>query len=232
MIETDFTTLTQAQPEQAYTDSPTEGELKDMIAIGAILKAFKHAEDTYKTAKVTFSQLFTKSMALQVVAFRDAYWEQDKNGNPYGHVSINGTEMSWNDFIEALFGVSRQWLNTKLRQHLAPAGDNDDDESSKKELLTYVKGLDEDGASALIAQINDNFNTDDTDEESEESDEEAVDEVERPTAPADEELMSEKEKVLMYAKRISRGRAELLKLFFEEIAAKLGLDDRIVITVE
>jgi len=44
--------------------------------------------------------------------------------------------------------------------------------------------------------------------------------------------MSEKEKVLAYAKRISGGRAEMLKLVFEEITESLGFSDRITVTVE
>src|ERR1700756_3127643 len=62
---------------------------------------------------------------------------------------------------------------------------------------------------------------------------ELEDEIEKLNATPDAiELMSEKEKVLAYAKRISGGRAEMLKLVFEEITESLGFSDRITVTVE
>ena len=265
ITEIDFTTATDNQTDavEPYRDSPTASELAEMVAIGATLKTYQDAQTAYKLAKTAFSSNFTIDTAKRILAFRDAYWEKDKNGYPIGHVLVSGTKMSWNDFVETVFGVTRRWFNAVMKRILFPTGNNNKDELTvKSELFAYVKSLDEDGAVALRGQIEDNFETDE-----DEGDEPMLDDVdegelddadadEQPTAieqatariheleaeietlkvqsatPQDAELVTEKEKVLAYAKRIAGGRAELLKLHFDEIAAKLGLDDRIVITVE
>jgi hypothetical protein len=224
----DFSEVQQQEEQQEQTevskDSPTEGELTSMTGIGTLLKTYHDAEEAFDKAKTCFSAQFDEHTASQIAAFRDAYWIPKSNET----VCIKGVEMTWNDFVENYFGVTRRWLNKVLKRYLAPAGtsDDDDDTSAKSELLTYVKRLDEDEASSLLGQITDDFNGDD------EPDEEEDEEVQQVVTPDGEERLTEKEKVLTYAKRISGGRAEMLKLFFEEIAAKLGLDDRLVITVE
>jgi len=85
----DFTEQQQQEQVEVYKDSPTESELTSMVGIGAILKPLYDAEETFKAR-------FAPQMAMQVIAFRDAYW------TPKSHdtVCINGVEMTWNDFVE------------------------------------------------------------------------------------------------------------------------------------
>jgi DNA-directed RNA polymerase subunit F len=261
--EIDFTTATdQTDAVEPYRDSPTANEMAEMVAIGVTLKAYHDAQTVHKAAKTAFSSNFTIDTAKRILAFRDAYWEKDKNGYPIGRVLIGDKEMSWNDFVETVFGVTRRWFNEVMKRTLFPTGKGTD-VTSKSELIAYVKSLDEDGASALLGQINDNFETDE-----DEGDEPTLDDVdegglddadadEQPTAIdeatariheleteveqlkaqqatelQDEELLTEKEKVFKYAKRISCGNAAILKRVLDEIVEKLGFSDRITVTVE
>lgn len=107
--------FTMQQQTEVYKDSPTQSELTSMTSIGAILKPLYDAEQT-------FVGRFTPQMAMQVFAFRDAYW------TPKSHdtVLINGVEMTWNDFVTEFFGVTRRWLNKVLKRYLAPTTNEDD----------------------------------------------------------------------------------------------------------
>jgi hypothetical protein len=166
-------------------------------------------------------------MALQIAAFRDAYW------TPKSHctVCVNGVEMTWDDFVTTYFGVTRRWLNIVLKRHLTPTTttsdtntedvdiDEDDNNSdSKAELLNYVKGLDEDEATSLLGQINDGFN------DSEEDD----DEMEEQATAASDEL----DEIVPILKRISVNSVSVFARKLELLAEKLGFDDRIRIVVE
>lgn len=222
----DFTEQKQTEVEP-YRDSPTESELSAMEDYGTILKPYFDAQENLDKAKGSFAAEFNGTMALQIAAFRDAYW------TPKSHhtVCANGVEMTWNDFVTTYFGVTRRWLNIVLKRYLAPTTttsdtdtedvdiDEDDNNSdSKAELLNYVKGLDEDEATSLLGQINDGFN------DSEEDD----DEMEEPATVASDEL----DEIVLILKRISVNSVSVFARKLELLAEKLGFDDRIRIVVE
>jgi len=122
----DFTQ--QQQQIEVYKDSPTQSELAAITDIGEILRPLYDAEQT-------FVGRFTPQMAMQVIAFRDAYW------TPKSHdtVSINGVDMTWNDFVEQGFRVTRSWLNKILKRYVTTETDTtttaelDVDESNDEE---------------------------------------------------------------------------------------------------
>ena len=222
----DFTKQEQTEVEP-YRDSPTESELSAMEDYGTILKPYFDAQENLDKAKSSFAAEFNGTMALQIAAFRDAYW------TPKSHctVCVNGVEMTWDDFVTTYFGVTRRWLNIVLKRYLAPTTttsdtdtedvdiDEDDNNSdSKAELLNYVKGLDEDEATSLLGQINDGFN------DSEEDD----DEMEEQATAASDEL----DEIVPILKRISVNSVSVFARKLELLAEKLGFDDRIRIVVE
>jgi len=222
----DFAEQKQTKVEP-YRDSPTENELSTMEDYGTILKPYFDAQENLDKAKSSFTAEFNGTMALQIAAFRDAYW------TPKSHctVCINGVEMTWDDFVTTYFGITRRWLNIVLKRYFAPTTttsgtdteavdiDEDDNNSdSKAELLHYVKSLDEDEAASLLGQINDGFN------DSEEDD----DETEEPATAASDEL----DEIVPILKRISVNSVSVFARKLELLTEKLGFDDRIRIVVD
>lgn len=222
----DFAEQKQTEVEP-YRDSPTENELSTMEDYGTILKPYFDAQENLDKAKSSFAAEFNSTMALRIAAFRDAYW------TPKSHctVSVNGVEMTWDDFVKTCFGITRRWLNIVLKRYLAPTtttsetdtedvdiDEDDNNDDSKAELLHYVKGLDEDEAASLLGQINDGFNDNDEDD----------DETEEPATAAGDEL----DEIVPILKRISVNSVSVFARKLELLAEKLGFDDRIRIVVE
>lgn len=228
----DFAEQQQTEVEP-YKNSPKENELATMEEFGEILKPYFDAEENFDKAASSFAAQFNGTMALQIVAFRDAYWTPKSHAT----VAINDAdgkpvEMTWDDFVTTYLKVTRRWLNKILKRYLEPTTPTSDDDAedvdidegdknseSKAELLAYAKGLDEDEAASLLGQINDGFNTDE-----DEDDDETQEQVEA----AGDEL----DEVVPIFKRISHNSVSLFASKLELLAEKLGFNDRIRIVVD
>jgi hypothetical protein len=221
----DFAEQQQTKVEP-YRDSPTENELSTMEDYGTILKPYFDAQENLDKAKSSFTAEFNGTMALQIAAFRDAYW------TPKSHctVCVNGVEMTWDDFVTTYFGITRRWLNIVLKRYLAPTTTASDDDTedvdideddnngeSKAELLAYVNRLDEDEATSLLGQINDGFNDDKEDDDEEEQAKATGDEL---------------DEIVSILKRIPVNSVSVFASKLELLAEKLGFDDRIRIAVD
>lgn len=215
---------TKAEP---YKDSPTENELSTMEDFGEVLKPYYDAQENLDKAASSFAAGFNGTMALQIVAFRDAYW------TPKSHhtVCINRVELTWDDFVTTYLGVTRRWLNKILKRYLAPTtttsetdtedveiDEDDNDGDSKAELLNYVKDLDEDEAASLLGQINDGFNDNEEDD----------DEAEGSATAVGDEL----DGIVPILKRISVNSVSVFASKLKLLAEKLGFDDHIRIVVD
>jgi hypothetical protein len=227
----DFEEQEQTEVEP-YKDSPTENELSTMEDYGTMLKPYFDAQEHLDKAQSSFAADFNGTMALQIVAFRDAYWTPKSHAT----VTINDAdgkpvEMTWDDFVTTYFGVTRRWLNKILKRYLAPTTTTSDDDTedvnidegddnngeSKAELLAYVNRLDEDEATSLLGQINDGFNDDKEDD----------DEEEQATATGDE-----LDEIVSILKRIPVNSVSVFARKLELLAEKLGFDEHIRIVVE
>jgi hypothetical protein len=205
----DFTQ--QQQQTAVYKDSPTQSELTSMTSIGAILKPLYDAEQT-------FAGRFTPQMAMQVIAFRDAYW------TPKSHdtVSINGVDMTWNDFVEQVFGVTRSWLNRILKRYVTTETD-----STTTEELDVEESNDEEEYNPL-AEACDRIRELEAEVETLTEELEAAKETAQPTPTG----QGERDEVINYFKRVTGGRALVLQHELEQVITALKLDDRIRIIVE
>lgn len=223
----DFTEQKQTEVEP-YKDSPTENELSTMEDYGTILKPYFDAQENLDKAESSFAAGFNGTMALQIVAFRDAYWTPKSHAT----VCINTVEMTWDEFVTTYFGVTRRWLNKILKRYLAPTtttsddgtedvdiDEDDNNGNSKAELLAYVEGLDEDEAASLLGQINDGFSTDEDEDD---------DETQGQVEAAGDEL----DEVVPLFKRISLNSVSVFASKLELLAEKLGFDDHIRIVVD
>jgi hypothetical protein len=222
----DFAEQKQTEVEP-YRDSPTENELSTMEDYRTILKPYFDAQENLDKAKGSFAAEFNGTMALQIAAFRDAYW------TPKSHctVSVNGVEMTWDDFVKTYFGVTRRWLNIVLKRYLAPTTTTSDDDTedvdidegddnngeSKAELLAYINRLDEDEATSLLGQINDGFNDDKEDDDEEEQAKATGDEL---------------DEIVSILKRIPVNSVSVFARKLELLAEKLGFDGHIRIVVD
>ncbi len=226
----DFAEQEQTEVEP-YGNSPTENELSMMEGFGEILKPYFDAQENLDKASTSFAAGFNGTMALQIVAFRDAYW------TPKSHATVtindaDGTpiEMTWDDFVSTYFGVTRRWLNKILKRYLAPTTTTSDDDTedvdidegddnngeSKAELLEYVNRLDEDEATSLLGQINDGFNDDKEDD----------DEEEQATTTGDD-----LDEIVSILKRIPVSSVSMFACKVELLAEKLGFDGQIRVVV-
>jgi hypothetical protein len=179
-----------------------------------------------------------------------------KQGDEGKKMNFNGVMLTWTEFVQKHFGINVSYMRRLMDEKPERKAPDDSDTPNRDELLRYVKKLEEHEAEELIQQINGGFSESSESYDDEEEDVEDLGEAQEPEEPSvleqatarireleaeietlnvtpdAMELMSEKEKVLAYAKRISGGRAEMLKLVFEEITESLGLSDRITVTVE
>jgi len=215
--------FTEQEQTEVYKDSPTQSELTSMTSIGAILKPLYDAEQT-------FAGRFTPQMAMQVIAFRDAYW------TPKSHdtVSINGVDMTWNDFVTGFFGVTRRWLNRVVKRYLAPTTP----EETTTEGVEVDEENDEDAADVEcdlcdvhLQQRNeacDRINELEVKVEQLTKELEQVKTVQQPSAAGTDELDEVAHVIQRHAVNSVSVYARILERFIE----KAGYDDRIKVVVE
>jgi hypothetical protein len=166
-------------------------------------------------------------------------------------MDFNGVMLTWSEFVERHMKVTARWMRELLGEKPEPKDNStgqDEKPNKKKYTEDDVAAAREEGYEEGYATAAQEYegNEGEAEDESEPqtSDDVELDaahqriaeleaEIEKLNAAPDAmQLMSEKEKVLAYAKRISGGHAEMLKLVFDEIAESLGLSDRITVTVE
>lgn len=191
---------------------PTESELTSMRSIGAILKPFYDAEQT-------FVEWFTPQMAMQVIAFRDAYW------TPKSHrrVSINGVDMTWNDFVEKELGVCRSWLNKVLRRYIP----TETDSNTTDEDWDVDESNDEEKYNPL-AEACDRIRELEAEVETLTEELEDTKQIAQPMPIG----QGERDEVINYFKRVTGGRALILQHELEKVIAELKLDNRIRVVVD
>lgn len=206
----DFTQ--QQQQTDICENVPKQSELSSMVSIGAILKPLYDAEQT-------FVGRFTPQMAMQVIAFRDAYW------TPKSHrrVSINGVDMTWNDFVEQVLGVCRGWLNKVLKRYVP----TETDSNTTDEELDVEESNDEEEYNPL-AEACDRIRELEAEVETLTEELEAAKETAQPMPTG----QGERDEVINYFKRVTGGRALVLQHELEQVIEALKLDDRIRIVVE
>jgi hypothetical protein len=166
-------------------------------------------------------------------------------------MNFNGGMLTWGEFVDRHMDVSQRYMRELLGEKPEPKDTSTGQRERKPKQYTEEdlvtareEGYEEGYATAAQEYEGDEGETKDESEPQSSDDipelgaahqriAELEGEIERLNAAPDTmQLMSEKEKVLAYAKRISGGRAQMLKLVFDEITESLGLSDRIAVTVE
>ena len=165
-------------------------------------------------------------------------------------MNFNGVVLTWGEFVDRHMQVSQRYMRELLGEKPEPKDNSTGQDERKPKRYTEddlvaarEEGYEEGFASAAQEYEGDEGEAEDESEPQTSDDIPELDAAHQRiaqleaeieglnAAPGAMQLMSEKEKVLAYAKRISGGRAELLKLVFEEITESLGLSDRITVTV-
>jgi len=166
-------------------------------------------------------------------------------------MNFNGVMLTWGEFVDHHMDVSQRYMRELLGEKLEPKDTSTGQRESKpkqyteEDLVTAREEGYEEGYATAAQEYEGDEGEAENESEPQTSDDipkldathqriaELEGEIERLNAAPDTmQLMSEKEKVLSYAKRISGGRAQMLKLVFDEITESLGLSDRITVTVE
>ncbi|HYW40221.1 MAG TPA: hypothetical protein VE957_19100 [Terriglobales bacterium] len=171
-----------------------------------------------------------------------------KQGVEGKKMNFNGAMLTWNEFVAAYMKVTPAYMRMLLGEKpekKESSGDKPKKHYTEDDLVAAREEGYEEGYATAAQEYESNEGEAADESEPQPSDDipeldaahqriaELEAEIEKlNAAPNAMQLMSEKEKVLAYAKRISGGRAEMLKLVFDEITDSLGLSDRITVTVE
>ena len=166
-------------------------------------------------------------------------------------MKFSGVMLTWGEFVDRHMDVSQRYMRELLGETPEPKDNSTGKDERKPKQYTKddLVAAREEGYEEGYATAAQEYEGDEGEAEGESEQQSSDDipehdaahqriveleaEIEKLSATPDAlELMSEKEKVLAYAKRISGGRAQMLKLVFEEITESLGFSDRITVTVE
>jgi hypothetical protein len=234
--------------QQQMTDTASPGfmpmmELNPYTADKVVVYQCIHIAEQWRTFRAWFDE--NRAWLIELKKRMGA-----RQGVEGKKMDFNGAMLTWSEFVERHMKVSARWMRALLGEKPEPKGNSKGHHErtpkqyTEEDLVTVREEGYEEGYATAAQEYESHEGAAGDESESQTSDDipehdgahqriaELEAEIEKLNAAPDTmQLMSEKEKVLSYAKRISGGRAQMLKLVFDEITESLGLSDRITVTV-